>query len=141
MYLCACFFFSSRRRHTRCAFVTGVQTCALPICEATLEQLSALLAMEAVPGLLRAASFRRRMVSSCSGLRITDPPAAWAARLLGLPALPVPRRRDGEGAREATAGSCEPRPCARRFSTRPVLGGLKGRWYWVWAVRTEGGRE
>src|SRR3546814_5563937 len=24
-------FFSSRRRHTRCAFVTGVQTCALPI--------------------------------------------------------------------------------------------------------------
>src|SRR3546814_5551159 len=34
--LCGCssvfiFFFSSRRRHTRCALVTGVQTCALPI--------------------------------------------------------------------------------------------------------------
>src|SRR3546814_3457929 len=28
----AWFFFSSRRRHTRCALVTGVQTCALPIC-------------------------------------------------------------------------------------------------------------
>src|SRR3546814_8130940 len=28
-----CFFFSSRRRHTRCALVTGVQTCALPIYE------------------------------------------------------------------------------------------------------------
>src|SRR3546814_2593847 len=28
-----CFFFSSRRRHTRCALVTGVQTCALPICQ------------------------------------------------------------------------------------------------------------
>src|SRR3546814_6323925 len=28
-----CFvFFSSRRRHTSCALVTGVQTCALPIC-------------------------------------------------------------------------------------------------------------
>src|SRR3546814_14982065 len=27
------FFFSSRRRHTRCALVTGVQTCALPISE------------------------------------------------------------------------------------------------------------
>src|SRR3546814_2835572 len=26
------FFFSSRRRHTSCALVTGVQTCALPIC-------------------------------------------------------------------------------------------------------------
>src|SRR3546814_6316784 len=37
MYLCfvlclSCFFcFSSRRRHTSCALVTGVQTCALPI--------------------------------------------------------------------------------------------------------------
>src|SRR3546814_14486682 len=29
--LCILFFFSSRRRHTRCALVTGVQTCALPI--------------------------------------------------------------------------------------------------------------
>src|SRR3546814_5343987 len=29
--LTALFFFSSRRRHTRCALVTGVQTCALPI--------------------------------------------------------------------------------------------------------------
>src|SRR3546814_4867463 len=28
---CLLFFFSSRRRHTRCALVTGVQTCALPI--------------------------------------------------------------------------------------------------------------
>src|SRR3546814_9227920 len=31
LYLYFCFFFSSRRRHTRCALVTGVQTCALPI--------------------------------------------------------------------------------------------------------------
>src|SRR3546814_7266355 len=38
LYLCCSvfdvlvvFFFSSRRRHTRCALVTGVQTCALPI--------------------------------------------------------------------------------------------------------------
>src|SRR3546814_16389532 len=30
------FFFSSRRRHTRCALVTGVQTCALPISTASL---------------------------------------------------------------------------------------------------------
>src|SRR3546814_20509155 len=29
--MASCFFFSSRRRHTRCALVTGVQTCALPI--------------------------------------------------------------------------------------------------------------
>src|SRR3546814_7609312 len=31
---CLMFFFSSRRRHTRCALVTGVQTCALPISDA-----------------------------------------------------------------------------------------------------------
>src|SRR3546814_4546168 len=29
--VCGFFFFSGRRRHTRCALVTGVQTCALPI--------------------------------------------------------------------------------------------------------------
>src|SRR3546814_9382887 len=29
-------FFSSRRRHTRCALVTGVQTCALPIFAITI---------------------------------------------------------------------------------------------------------
>src|SRR3546814_4532046 len=31
--MCLCLFFSSRRRHTSCALVTGVQTCALPICQ------------------------------------------------------------------------------------------------------------
>src|SRR3546814_8207496 len=30
--LVSVFVFASRRRHTRCALVTGVQTCALPIC-------------------------------------------------------------------------------------------------------------
>src|SRR3546814_9751898 len=41
--LCFDFFFSSRRRHTRCAVVTGVQTCALPISEKTgvVEEISA----------------------------------------------------------------------------------------------------
>src|SRR3546814_7884935 len=34
------FFFSSRRRHTRCALVTGVQTCALPISVAADEELA-----------------------------------------------------------------------------------------------------
>src|SRR3546814_8562369 len=31
LLFCVFFFFSSRRRHTSCALVTGVQTCALPI--------------------------------------------------------------------------------------------------------------
>src|SRR3546814_13463019 len=33
--MCWLFVFSSRRRHTRCALVTGVQTCALPIWSST----------------------------------------------------------------------------------------------------------
>src|SRR3546814_12310794 len=32
MCVSSLFFVSSRRRHTRCSLVTGVQTCALPIC-------------------------------------------------------------------------------------------------------------
>src|SRR3546814_9394421 len=36
------FFFSSRRRHTRCALVTGVQTCALPISPDVAERVQAL---------------------------------------------------------------------------------------------------
>src|SRR3546814_8191884 len=35
VFLVSCVFyvcFSCRRRHTRCVLVTGVQTCALPIC-------------------------------------------------------------------------------------------------------------
>src|SRR3546814_3107371 len=49
----AMFFFSSRRRHTRCALVTGIQTCALPISRVgicaynTLEHLLSLLAVMA----------------------------------------------------------------------------------------------
>src|SRR3546814_2137193 len=37
------FFFSSRRRHTRCALVTGVQTCALPISVAPVGAIEKLL--------------------------------------------------------------------------------------------------
>src|SRR3546814_19304340 len=35
-----CFFFSSRRLHTRCALVTGVQTCALPLSERPLRAIA-----------------------------------------------------------------------------------------------------
>src|SRR3546814_2838867 len=42
------FFFSSRRRHTRCALVTGVQTCALPIFNWP-DRLAATLAFDRSP--------------------------------------------------------------------------------------------
>src|SRR3546814_3043841 len=38
MYIC---FVSSRRRHTRCALVTGVQTCALPILDVAITEMTA----------------------------------------------------------------------------------------------------
>src|SRR3546814_16090096 len=44
------FFFSSRRRHTRCALVTGVQTCALPIYQGGQEQLLGTLRAQQVVG-------------------------------------------------------------------------------------------
>src|SRR3546814_10279050 len=50
MFLFILFFFSSRRRHTRCALVTGVQTCALPISERC--------------GITTVADFRRRDVAA-----------------------------------------------------------------------------
>src|SRR3546814_13563329 len=47
---CLFFFFSSRRRHTRCALVTGVQTCALPISRACCEAEVSVQALDAREG-------------------------------------------------------------------------------------------
>src|SRR3546814_7028455 len=44
------FFFSSRRRHTRCALVTGVQTCALPI---SSDPLRSFANMGSLPGVVK----------------------------------------------------------------------------------------
>src|SRR3546814_1346536 len=44
------FFFSSRRRHTRCALVTGVQTCALPIWWGLLQTISRRTNLDRPPG-------------------------------------------------------------------------------------------
>src|SRR3546814_1348271 len=47
------FFFSSRRRHTRCALVTGVQTCALPIYPALRTKIAAYASTRLEPALRR----------------------------------------------------------------------------------------
>src|SRR3546814_4712138 len=53
------FFFSSRRRHTRCALVTGVQTCALPICyEPTLEAIAEQAVVDDEAAIVRGLSIR-----------------------------------------------------------------------------------
>src|SRR3546814_10748421 len=43
LYDCFFFFFSSRRLHTMCALLTGVQTCALPILAGSAAGLSGAL--------------------------------------------------------------------------------------------------
>src|SRR3546814_10817321 len=67
LHCCMCFFFSSRRRHTRCALVTGVQTCALPILAIRLRRDGAEQAVE-----LRWLPERRRMADDVAH----DPGAA-----------------------------------------------------------------
>src|SRR3546814_2915568 len=49
------FFFSSRRRHTRCALVTGVQTCALPIW--ARQGLAGVLRLGVIPAAMPSLSF------------------------------------------------------------------------------------
>src|SRR3546814_3761501 len=44
------FFVSNRRRHTRCALVTGVQTCALPISSNSMPNFSDFRRLVLTPG-------------------------------------------------------------------------------------------
>src|SRR3546814_1026749 len=89
------FFFSSRRRHTRCALVTGVQTCALPIWRHHRQPLS-----QNVPGCLPV------------------PPAA-------IPCSGPRCRRDDDGRRKMTEpgypieGGCDCREVRYRVATPP----------------------
>src|SRR3546814_21081685 len=71
------FFFSSRRRHTRCALVTGVQTCALPIAVAGI--LVDIVIFSPV-GVYRARVFDVvKVVALCihSGAKIADIDRSW----------------------------------------------------------------
>src|SRR3546814_9403059 len=93
------FFFSSRRRHTRCALVTGVQTCALPILDVTMMSLTkyvgghsdvmmgSLTATKAVWPKLRSATYQLGQSVS---------PDDCALMLRGLRTLDVRMRRHGE---------------------------------------------
>src|SRR3546814_5407035 len=84
------FFFSSRRRHTRCALVTGVQTCALPIFGVSRAQLCCRLAVRVQ--LDRGLADRRRFVEVLAEMQhaIEHGNALGGeagARLVPLPAL------------------------------------------------------
>src|SRR3546814_4515287 len=67
-----CFFFSSRIRQTRCALVTGVQTCALPIsADVRLAVLQGLLDTDGGP-VVQAERSCRIQFTSCSATLADD---------------------------------------------------------------------
>src|SRR3546814_2605123 len=86
MYVCLgfLFFFSSRRRHTRCALVTGVQTCALPI--STVHRLVHIpwgQACSFIPSLCGIGRGRRPVTVAYPllGVYCPPPPSAWPTRV------------------------------------------------------------
>src|SRR3546814_3879958 len=100
------FFFSSRRRHTRCALVTGVQTCALPIC---LGHLNSLREIDSDPAALTDAESARAEALTAEGNVIEadyedaeELPAEVAARLEAI---------DEELAGQIGRASCRERVC------------------------------
>src|SRR3546814_7825263 len=88
------FFFSSRRRHTRCALVTGVQTCALPI-------LMGVRAILAYPRIRLAANQAQRLAQYLAGLA-REP--GMPTVTLGLQVGQVPESFHALNDRERQAG-------------------------------------
>src|SRR3546814_6427584 len=66
------FMFSSRRRHTRCALLTGVQTCALPIFPNAIIAVKSSRVAGAIPAGVRGdgsdCAAAKRLLSQMSGL-------------------------------------------------------------------------
>src|SRR3546814_8413649 len=74
------FFFSSRRRHTRCALVTGVQTCALPILDGRVGQHGQRTHLRAVTRRRLASSTRAQVPSVPTRARATLNPFSGRSR-------------------------------------------------------------
>src|SRR3546814_11882928 len=97
LFFLFCFFFSSRRRHTRCALVTGVQTCALPISAAEPDRPPSPL--PSVPweySCHRHRNYARRNGRSCIRARSAPHPPAHAPPLRRRPSTRSEERRVGK---------------------------------------------
>src|SRR3546814_18697236 len=81
------FFFSSRRRHTICALVTGVQTCALPIsavdCSRDRRLTDAVGFSSLAQGVSHRSSILLRIVSNCCQLPVSRNGYHWNRIRLG----------------------------------------------------------
>src|SRR3546814_5974294 len=109
LYCCILFFFSSIRRHTRCALVTGVQTCALPI----LKDSSS-----SGPPLVSPSTLARR--DSVDTETSSEPSIeGWRSTLATLPAkLPRLPTRSATDSSRTTSPPC----CSVASSLRPSSG-------------------
>src|SRR3546814_19526734 len=99
-YVLRFFFFSSRRRHTRCALVTGVQTCALPISSAL-----ALL----VSGVAGEGARRRELAQLMADHFLIDEDGDELAAVVDVERQPNELRQDRRPARpglDRYAGTC-----------------------------------
>src|SRR3546814_21003496 len=120
LFMFLVFFFSSRRRHTRCALVTGVQTCALPISVRRRAARRYRGPCRAGRGSRR----RRRRPSSCRlplpAARLRRPDIA-PAREIGVRAAPHPLRPRDQRARPRAD-----RPRSPAITVVPVGHGCEG---------------
>src|SRR3546814_273644 len=110
-FSCSCvyyfvFFFSSRRRHTRCALVTGVQTCALPISRPPIQRCRPRADLPLSPGsahcppLLREGGFFLRSPGAGS-------PGCRAGIRLGRGGRARVRSYGGKRSRAGARGRCQ----------------------------------
>src|SRR3546814_19232032 len=95
------FFFSSRRRHTRCALVTGVQTCALPISSLARRAAAGSVPQGHPPGL---ATLVTSPEDRSSSLR-------WPARQSGVSDTHAPQSHPSSPKLHNPHSSAPPLPC------------------------------
>src|SRR3546814_17350880 len=77
--MCVFFFFSSRRRHTICALVTGVQTCALPIYQRS--DVHGVIIATVVPKALHNLTVLAQKYFGGDPLVAGEPPVEWGIAL------------------------------------------------------------
>src|SRR3546814_1838966 len=103
------FFFSSRRRHTRCALVTGVQTCALPIYRRGGQAVAGLLGVAGLQSVGADVAVEQRVAVALADVAPGELLLPVVVIVLGM----VQDRALGEGRQVAQTGraSCRERVC------------------------------
>src|SRR3546814_9884806 len=83
LYCCfVLFFFSSRRRHTRCALVTGVQTCALPI--SVMSSVDPTFGVFEMPYIIKSRDHLKRVEEAVLESKLQPAAQAHGYRIIGL---------------------------------------------------------